>query len=49
MGQGFSARIIPVDERERECGSAKPLASSPGYVEEFTRQDTGRKIVVRLF
>ena len=49
LGQGFSVRTIPVDERERECGSAKPLASWPGYVEEFTRQDSGRRIVVRLY
>jgi hypothetical protein len=49
LDQGFSVRTIPVDERERECGSVKPLASSPGYVEEFTRKDAGRKIVVRLF
>ena len=49
LDQGFSVRTVPVDERERECGSAKPLASSPGYVEEFTRQDAGRKIVAHLF
>lgn len=49
LGQGFSVRSIPVDQRERECGNTKPLASWPGYVEEFTRQDPGRKIVVRLF
>jgi len=49
LDQGLSARTLPVDERERECGTTKPLASSPGYVEEFTRQDAGRKIVVRLF
>jgi hypothetical protein len=49
LDQGFSVRTIAVDERERECGSAKPLANSPGHVEELTRQDTGRKIVVRLF
>ena len=49
LDQGFSVRTLPVDERERECGTTKPLAASPGYVEEFTRQDAGRKIVVRLF
>ncbi|MFO1086207.1 MAG: hypothetical protein U1E21_16720 [Reyranellaceae bacterium] len=49
LSQGFSARTIPVDERERECGNTKPLAASPGYVEEFTRKDGGRRIVVRLF
>jgi hypothetical protein len=49
LDQGFSVRTIPVEERERECGTARPLATSPGYVEEFTRKDTGRRIVVRLF
>ncbi len=49
LNQGFSVRTVPVDERERECGNAKPLAASPGYVEEFARKDAGRKIVVRLF
>jgi hypothetical protein len=49
LGQGFSVRAIPVDQRERECGTTKPLAASPGYVEEFARNDAGRKIVVRLF
>jgi hypothetical protein len=49
LNQGFSVRTIPVDERERECGTTKPLAASPGYVEEFARKDAGRKIVVRLF
>jgi hypothetical protein len=49
VGQGFSARTIPVEQRERECGNTRPLASSPGFVEEFTRRDGGRTIVVRLF
>jgi hypothetical protein len=49
LNQGLSVRTIPVDERERECGTAKPLAASPGYVEEFARKDGGRKIIVRLF
>jgi hypothetical protein len=49
LGQGFSSRALPVDERERECGTAKPLAASPGFVEELTRKDGGRKIIVRLF
>jgi hypothetical protein len=49
LNQGFSVRTIPVDERERECGNTKPLAASPGHVEEFERKDGGRKIVVRLF
>ena len=49
LHQGFSVRSIPVDERERECGTTKPLTASPGYVEEFARKDGGRKIVVRLF
>ncbi len=49
LGQGFSARILPVDERQRECGTTKSLAASPGHVEEFTRKDGGRKVVVRLF
>jgi hypothetical protein len=49
LGQGFSARVLPVDERQRECGTTKSLAASPGHVEEFTRKDGGRKVVVRLF
>lgn len=49
LGQGFSVVTIPVDVRVRECGTAKSLATSPGYVEEFIRKDAGRKIVVRLF
>jgi hypothetical protein len=49
LNQGFSVRTVPVDERERECGNTKPLAASPGHVEEFARKDGGRKIVVRLF
>jgi hypothetical protein len=49
LSQGFSVRTIPVDERERECGTTKPLAASPGYVEELARKDGGRKIIVRLF
>jgi hypothetical protein len=49
LNQGFSVRAVPVDERERECGNTKPLAASPGFVEELTRKDGGRKIVVRLF
>lgn len=49
LNQGFSVRTIPVDERERECGNTRPLAASPGHVEEFARKDGGRKIVVRLF
>ena len=49
LDQGFSVRTISVDERERECGTTKPFAVSPGYVEEFTRKDAGHKIVARLF
>jgi hypothetical protein len=49
LNQGFSVRTVSVDERERECGNTKPLAASPGHVEEFARKDGGRKIVVRLF
>jgi len=49
LNQGFSGRAVPVDERERDCGTTKPLAASPGHVEEFTRKDGGRRIVVRLF
>jgi hypothetical protein len=49
LNQGFTARTVALDERERECRSTKPLADSPGHVQEFTRQDVGRKIVVRLF
>jgi hypothetical protein len=49
LGEGFSVRTVPVEERERECGTPKPLADSPGFVEELTRQDAGRRIVVRLF
>lgn len=49
LNQGFSGRTVPVDERERECGNTRPLAASPGHVEEFARKDGGRKIVVRLF
>ncbi|MBV8407164.1 MAG: hypothetical protein JOY64_06010 [Alphaproteobacteria bacterium] len=49
LSQGFSVRAVPVDERARECGTTKPLAASPGYVEEFTRKDGGRRIIVRLF
>jgi hypothetical protein len=48
-GQGFASRIVPADERARECGTTKPLAASPGHVEEFTRKDGGRTLVVRLF
>lgn len=49
LNQGFSVRTMPADERERECGNTKPLAASPGHVEEFARKDGGRRIVVRLF
>jgi hypothetical protein len=49
LDQGFSARPVPVDQRERECGVTRPLAASPGHVEELTRKDGGRQIVVRLF
>lgn len=48
-GQGFASRIVPADERARECGTTKPLAASPGHLEEFTRKDGGRTLVVRLF
>lgn len=48
LDQGFSGRTVPVDQRERECATAKPLATAPGYVEEFTRTDGSRKIVARL-
>ena len=49
LNQGFSARTVPVDERQRDCGNTKPLAASPGHVEEFARKDGARRIVVRLF
>lgn len=49
LSQGFSVRTVPVDERARECGNTRPLAASPGHVEEFARKDGVRKIVVRLF
>lgn len=49
LNQGFTGSTVPVDVRERECGTVKPLATSPGYVEELTRKDGGRKIIVRLF
>lgn len=49
LSQGFSVRTVPVNERARECGNTRPLAASPGHVEEFARKDGGRKIVVRLF
>lgn len=49
LDQGFSSRLVPVDQRERECGATKPLAAAPGYVEELTRKDAGRQIVARLF
>jgi hypothetical protein len=49
LNQGFSVRSVPVDERERECGNTKSLAASPGHVEEFSRKDGGRKVIVRLF
>lgn len=45
--QGFSRQIIPQDARERECG--KSLATAPGHVEEFVRQDKAGKVVVRMF
>lgn len=49
LDQGFTGRLVPVDERTRECGTTKVLALSPGYVEEFTRKDGARTLVVRLF
>jgi hypothetical protein len=49
LGQGFSVRTVSADERERECATTKPLTASPGHVEEFTRKDGERKLVVRLF
>jgi hypothetical protein len=49
LNQGFTARTVPVDQRERECGVTRPFAASPGHVEELTRQDGGRRIVARLF
>lgn len=49
LGQGFAVRTVPAAERERECGNTKSLAASPGHVEEFTRKDGGRTLVVRLF
>ncbi len=49
LDRGFSVRTVAVEERERECGTPKPLASVPGHVEEFTRKDGARRIVVRLF
>jgi hypothetical protein len=49
LDQGFTGRTVPVEERERECGTPKSLAAAPGHVEEFTRKDAGRALVVRLF
>src|SRR6266550_426511 len=49
LNQGFSVHTIPVDERERECGSAKPLAASPGYVEEFARKEAAERGSVFLY
>jgi hypothetical protein len=49
LDQGFIARTVPAEERERECGTTKPFADSPGFVEELTRKDTGRTIVIRMF
>lgn len=49
LGQGFTGRAVPVEVRQRECGTPKSLAASPGFVEEFTRQDGPRRVVVRLF
>lgn len=49
IGQGFAARTVPAGERERECGTTKSLAASPGHVEEFTRKDGARTVVARLF
>jgi hypothetical protein len=40
---------VALDQRERECGTPKPLAAVPGHVEELTRKDGPRTIVVRLF
>ena len=49
VSQGFKGRIVPVAERERDCGNTKSLAASPGHVEEYVRTDEGRRLVVRLF
>lgn len=49
LDQGFTARTVPAEERERECGTTKPFADSPGFVEELTRKDAGRTIVIRMF
>lgn len=46
--QGFSGQIVPQSVREQECGG-KSLSAGPGFVEEYTRQDNGKKIVIRLF
>ena len=46
--QGFSGKKVPQSVREQECGG-KSLAAAPGFVEEYTRQDRGGKVVVRLF
>lgn len=47
LSQGFSRKTIPQNVREQECG--KSVAAAPGFVEELTRQDHGRRIVIRLF
>lgn len=46
--QGFSGKVVPPNVREQECGGVS-IAAAPGVVEEYTRQDNGRKVVVRLF
>lgn len=46
--QGFSGRPVSQNVREQECGG-KSLATAPGFVEEYTRQDQGRNLVVRIF
>lgn len=47
LSQGFSRTSVPQQVREQECG--KSVAAAPGFVEEFVRQDSARKVVVRLF
>ncbi len=46
--QGFTSQIFPQSVREQECGGVS-LAAAPGYVEEYTRQDRGNRVVIRLF
>lgn len=48
VSEGFSRPVsIAPSVRERECGTT--FGEFGGFVEEFTRQDGNRKVVVRMF